>query len=154
MQDNLIRIAKGEQTVSRETGKWATTLVVVLMLVAGLATVALAEEQEEGLIDVVVSPNVLNLESYGGSVSLHTDIAYGLVEEASLTVNDAEVDYFWTFADSRGQLVVKCSLTTIMGMVEVGEATFVLTVQGKDGITYSGTDLIEVISQSGVNRKG
>lgn len=137
--------------MSRQFSRWAAVLVVALVLVVGVAGGALAEE---GTIDVVVSPNVLNLESYGGSVSLHTDIAYGLAEEIGLTVNGTEVPSFSTFADNRGQLVVKCDLETIKGMVQVGEATFVLSVVGGDGVAYSGSDMIEVIRQSGVSRKG
>jgi len=71
-------------------------------------------------------------------------------------VNGVKVLPIFTFADDRGQLVVKCNMATveaIVEMVEPGEATFDLTVLGKDGVIYSGTDKIKVISQAGVNRK-
>ena len=139
--------------MNRASGKWVIGLLLVLAMLVVPASGVLAEDNS---IDVVVSPNVLNLESFGGSVSLHTDIAYRLVEDAALTVNGIEVLPISTFADDRGQLVVKCSMATveaIVEMVEPGEATFDLTVTGTDGLTYSGTDTIKVISQAGVNRK-
>ena len=102
----------------------------------------------DNTIEVVVSPNVLNLRSNGGSLSLHTDIGYGSVGVAELYVDDQPepVDGIWIFADDRGDLVVKCSLYTVKGMVEVGEATFRLEVDTKDGLHYSGTDTIRVIA--------
>jgi hypothetical protein len=139
--------------MNRASGKWVIGLLLVLAMLVVPASGVLAEDNS---IDVVVSPNVLNLESFGGSVSLHTDFAYSRVGSVALTVNGAEVLPIFTFADDRGQLVVKCSMATveaIVEMVEPGEATFDLTVTGTDGLTYSGTDTIKVISQAGVNRK-
>ena len=136
--------------MNRASGKWAIALMVVLSVLVGPAGGAFAQDNS---IEVVVSPNVLNLESFGGSVSLHTDIPYRLVESVALTVNEVEVIPSATFADNRGQLVVKCSMATMKEMLEPGESTFDLTVTGTDGMTYSGTDTIKVISQSGVSRK-
>lgn len=134
-----------------KSGKWAIALMVVLPLVVGLANGALAEENS---IEVVVSPNVLNLESYGGSVSLHTDIGYDVDLDLDFTVEGEPVVSFWTKSDNRGQLVVKCSVEAVEDMAGVSEATFVLTVITPDGTEYEGSDMIRVISQSGVNRKG
>ena len=136
--------------MKRASGKWAMALLVVLAVLVGLASGALAQEDS---IEVVVSPNVLNLQSFGGSVSLHTDMPYRLVQSLVLSVNGVEVIPSATFADDRGQLVVKCSMADMKEMVEPGEAIFDLAVTGTDGITYSGTDTIRVISQAGVNRK-
>ena len=136
--------------MNRASGKWMIGLLLVLFMLVVPASGVLAEDNS---IEAVVSPNVLNLESFGGSVSLHTDNAYRLVEDAALTVNGIEVLQIVTFGDDREQLVVKCSMTIMKEMLKPGEATFDLTVTGTDGLIYSGTDTIKVISQAGVNRK-
>ena len=119
------------------------TLSLVALLVVILTSGVLAQDNT---IEVVVSPNVLNLRSNGGSVSLHTDIRYALVLDAKLYVEDQLVERISTFADDRGDLVVKCNLDTVKGMVAVGEATFVLEVETQNGL-YSGTDTIRVIAR-------
>ena len=134
-----------------KTGRWAIALMVVLPLVLGLANGALAEE-EPLPIDLQVSPNVLNLESYGGSLSMHTDVGYSWTLDVGFTVDGQLVDDFWTKADARGELVVKASLEAVEGMVGVSEATFVLTVITANGDWYEGTDTIRVISVSGPGR--
>jgi hypothetical protein len=122
------------------------TLLLVTLVAVILTSGVFAQDNT---IEVVVSPNVLNLNSNGGSVSLHTDIRYALVSNAELEVEGEPVDRIWTFADSRGDLVVKCNLDTVKGMVDVdvGEATFVLEVTTQDGTSYSGTDTITVIAR-------
>ena len=130
-------------------------VVAVLVLLGSLAGVALAE----GDIVVQVSPNVLNLQSKGGSLSLHTDLDFDSAEGVVLTVDDTVDDTVGddgqvvpdieTFADACGNLVVKADLDTIKEMVaDLDEAKFELTVETPDG-TYVGSDTIDVISRSG-----
>ena len=119
------------------------TLLLVTLVAVILTSGVFAQE---GTIEVVVSPNVLNLNSNGGSVSLHTDIRYALVSNAELEVEGQPVEPISTFADDRGDLVVKCNLDKVKDMVAVGEATFVLEVTTQDGL-YSGTDTIRVIAR-------
>lgn len=132
---------------TRSTG--SAVVLTVVLLVVGLASGVLAEEDS---IAVVVSPNVLNLLSYGGSVSLHTDISYNSVQAVSLTVDDVSVAWSEIFADNRGQLVVKCDIGDIKALVEPEQAKFDLTVVTTDGTERTGWDTITVISQSGVSR--
>ena len=119
------------------------TLSLVALLAVILTSGVLAQDNT---IEVVVSPNVLNLKSNGGSVSLHTDIRYALVSDAELYVEGQLVEPISTFADDRGDLVVKCNLDKVKDMVAVGEATFVLNATTQDGL-YSGTDTIRVIAR-------
>ena len=114
------------------------TLILVLALAIGLTTLASAQDNT---IDLVASPNVLNLESNGGVVTLHADVAYSLVYKLELEVNDQPLTIDSTFWDSRGDLVIQCDLATVKDMVELGEATFDLTVND----LYTGTDTIRVI---------
>ena len=119
------------------------TLLLVTLVAVILTSGVFAQDNT---IEVVVSPNVLNLKSNGGSVSLHTDIRYALVLDAELYVEGQLVEPISTFADDRGDLVVKCNLDKVKDMVAVGEATFVLEVTTQDGL-YSGTDTIRVIAR-------
>ena len=125
------------------------TMLLVTLLAVVLTTGALAEDTIE--VVVVVSPNVLNLNSNGGSVSLHTDIDYAVVVVGGveLYVGGDLVKPIWTFADLRGDLVVKCNIDIVKDMVDVGEATFVLKGTTTNGTSYSGTDTIAVIARGG-----
>lgn len=117
-------------------------LLLAALIVIPISGTVLADE---GTIDMVVSPNVINLESKGGSISVHTDIGYVATAETTLEVNGVEAVGVWTFADNCGNLVVKCSLDTVKGMVVVGEdAAFTLTYNNGNG-TYTGTDSVPII---------
>lgn len=117
---------------------------MLLVAVLGIALTVGAFAQED-TIEVVVSPNVLNLESNGGSLSLHTNIGYAWVTNVLLQVEGYPTEIY-TFADDRGDLVVKCDIEVVKGIVSEGEATFDLTVY-TEGPTYFGTDTIDVISR-------
>ena len=135
---------------SKEKGdimKKALRLCIKALFVSTILTILLsgAVLASDNTIDIVVSPHVLNIESNGGSISIHTDIGYVSPEDAVLEVNGTTIEKIWTFTDSRGNLVVKCSINTVKSIV-VGkeEATFVLTANYNGG-TYTGTDTIDVI---------
>ncbi len=93
----------------------------------------------------MVSPNVLNLSSNGGSFSIHADINFNSVEDVSLSVGEVNVPISSTFADSRGDLVVKCNIETVKSMVFDGDIIFTLSVITLGG-EYTGSDMIRVIS--------
>jgi len=122
-------------------------LCIKALFVSTIFTVLLSSTvlASDNTIDIVVSPHVLNIESNGGSISIHTDIGYVSEDDATLEVNGIPIENIYTFTDSRGNLVVKCSINTVKTIV-VGEeeATFVLTANYDGGI-YSGTDTITVI---------
>ena len=118
------------------------TLVLILALAIGLTTVASAEYTADDKL--IVSPNVLNLESNGGVVTLHADIGYSSAYVLELEVNGDPLPIALSFPDSLGDLVIRCSMATVKGMVDVGEATFDLTIDG----TYFGSDTITVIAQT------
>ena len=121
----------------------AVTLILVLALAVGLTSLVSAEDNT---FELVVSPSVLNLESNGGVVTLHADIGYSSQYDLELEVNSQPLPIAHTFPDSRGDLVIKCSLTTVKSMVEVGEAIFELTIDD----LYTGADTIRVIDQCAV----
>ena len=122
-------------------------LCIKVLLISTILTVSLSSAvlASDNAIDIVVSPYVLNIESNGGSISIHTDIGYVSEDDVVLEVNGTPIENIYTFTDSRGNLVVKCSINTVKSIV-VGEeeATFVLMANYNGGI-YSGTDTIAVI---------
>lgn len=126
----------------------ALGIVITVALLAGaLTTAALAED---GTIEMVVSPNTLNLGSKGGVITIHADVAFDSVsgDGVVVEVNDKEIENLGTFADSRGDLVIKCNLEFVKTVVEVEDAdtaTFVATIPA-NGDVYSGEDTIPVIS--------
>ena len=118
------------------------TMVLVALLVISITGTVFAED---GTIDMEVSPHVLNIESNGGSISIHTDIGYVPAENATLEVNGTEVKDIITFLDDRGNLVVKCDIDEVKGIVIPDEpAVFVLTCD-YDGGVYTGSDSVPVI---------
>lgn len=137
----MYRKKKGD-IVKRVLRLCIKALFVSTILTMLLSSTVLASDNT---IDIVVSPHVLNIESNSGSISIHTDIGYVSEDDAALEVNGTPIENIYTFTDSRGNLVVKCSINTVKSIV-VGEeeATFVLTANYDGGI-YSGTDTIVVI---------
>ena len=114
-----------------------------LLLSFGLATNALADE-----IYIEVAPNVLNLQSEGYIVTVHTDISYGRVDVYSVYLNDVPI-HSWK-ADNRGFFVAKFLMDEIQaleGLVIDGENELQLVGATIDvpAETFSGTDWVWVV---------
>jgi len=131
----------------------AGALILAILLTVGLTGMAFAEE--ENTFELQVSPNTYNLLSNGGSVTLHAAIVYSVSYDLDLTltyeiegvVHSVPVPVLYTFADDRGQLVIKCSLASIFEPGDIEslrvEATFDLTIDS----TYTGADAFTVIAR-------
>jgi hypothetical protein len=119
------------------------TLVLALVLSTGLGVRA----SEDLSIDIVVSPNVLNLESDGIWVTVHAVIPYSVVVKSEVYLNGIPVEV--TKSDSRGELVAKFLLDDVRGLVRPGTNDLTLTGVTASGQTFSGTDTILVIQQTG-----
>ena len=152
---------------------YARILLLVTILALVFSTVAFADEAGDDPInplDIQVAPHTLNLASNGGSFTIHADVPFESVTDVNLTVGEstltvnhpgpvvdegAEPTDCYTFADDLGDLVVKCDLETVKGMVEEGEATFVLVVEDEEA-TLTGEDTIDVIDggQNGNDNSG
>ena len=122
---------------------WIAVTALALALSAALAVRA----SDDLDVEIVVSPNVLNLESEGTWVTVHAEIPYSTVATASVYLNGVSV--LVTKADARGELVAKFGLDDVKGIVHVGTNTFTLTGETRTGQVFSGTDEIVVINQTG-----
>jgi len=98
------------------------------------------------IIEIQVSPNVLNLQNQGQVVTIHTEVAYSLVDAETVTLNGIEIDS-WK-ADNQGNFVAKFEMSAIVGLpLNIGDYNE-LTLEGlkTDGTTFTGTDQIMVIN--------
>lgn len=96
-------------------------------------------------IEIQVAPNVLNLQSNGQVVTVHTDVAYGLVVATTVSLNGVEIDH-WK-ADNQGNFVAKFLIEEIKNLpLNIGELN-TLTLEGTtvDGETFTGSYDVMVI---------
>ena len=112
---------------------------VFSLLLISLMVSMVGYSQTTIAVEIQVSPNVLNLQNNGQVVTIHTDIAYSLVDGETLYLNGVEIQS-WK-ADNGGYFVAKFNMDAIQGLVgttlDVNDYnTFTLI-----GTTYSGDDL-------------
>jgi len=97
-------------------------------------------------IQIDVAPNVLNIQSQGAIVTVHTDIAYSAVDGASVYLNGVAIQ--WWKADARGNFVAKFvmdEIKTLDGLIIDGYNVLVLNGYTTDGDTFKGEQEIKVI---------
>ena len=115
----------------------------VLLLVGLLVSPATSYSFE---IEIDISPNVLNIQSEGTVVTVHTDIAYWVVNVSSVFLN-GELIQSWK-ADNQGNFVAKFSMDTIKaldGLVIGDYNTLTLIGADKDEQPFIGSQEILVI---------
>ena len=95
-------------------------------------------------IDIQVSPNVLNLINQGQWVTVHTDIAFGLVSASSVYLNGVLI-HSWK-SDLRGNFVAKFLMSEVKALdMNMGELN-TLTLVGTSAIgDFWGSQDIKVI---------
>ena len=124
----------------------AFVLVSVLCLALGVFVATAFCERADREVDgigIMVSPRTIALDSLGGSVSVHTNVPYGLVDTGSLELNG--LTPYLTKPDLRGDLVAKFNLDAVKAIVAPPETTLTLTGVFKDGVPFSGTDTVRVV---------
>ena len=97
-------------------------------------------------IQIDVAPNVLNIQSQGAIVTVHTDIAYSVVVGATVFLNEVAIE--WWKADARGNFVAKFvmdEIKTLDGLIIDGYNVLVLNGYTTDGDTFIGEQEIKVI---------
>ena len=97
----------------------------------------------EILIDV--SPNVLNLQSSGTVVTVHTNVAYNTVVASTVFLNNVPI--FFYKSDDRGYFVAKFVMDDVKDLTfDLGELNTLLFVGvTDDGLAFTGTQDIKVI---------
>ena len=97
-------------------------------------------------IQIDVAPNVLNLESEGTVVTVHTDIAYSLVVGSTVFLNGVPIHH-WK-ADARGNFVAKFlsdEIKTLEGLRIDDYNALKLTGYTTDDEAFIGAQEIKVI---------
>lgn len=119
-------------------------VVQLIALTAMLLAVNLTPaDAYEILIDV--SPSVLNLQSKGTVVTVHTNIDYDLVTVTSVFLNKVPVSFYKS--DDRGYFVAKFDMNEIKKLpLAIGEYnTLLLIGKTEEGLTFSGSQNIKVV---------
>ena len=120
----------------------AIAIAIALTLTAVTGSIVYADTE----VEVLVSPQNILLDSVqSGSITVHVDIAYSLVNTGSVTLNGVPAKF--TFADDRGDLVAKFSEEDIKAIVSPPEATLTLAGVTKAGEAFSGSDVVKVRTQ-------
>jgi hypothetical protein len=97
-------------------------------------------------IQINVAPNVLNIQSQGEIVTVHTDIAYSAVVGATVFLNGVAIQ--WWKADARGNFVAKFvmdEIKTLDGLIIGDYNTLMLIGYTTDGDPFIGEQEIKVI---------
>ena len=97
-------------------------------------------------IMIDVSPNVLNLQSSGTVVTVHTNVDYNTVIASSVFLNGVPISFYKS--DDRGYFVAKFVMDEVKNLpLIIGELnTLLLLGATDDGLSFTGTQDIKVIS--------
>lgn len=101
-------------------------------------------------ITIDVAPNVLNLQNNAQVVTVHTDIAYGLVQVSTVYLNDIAISS-WK-ADLRGNFVAKFIMNEVKSLpLLIGDySTLTLVGVTTDGEAFVGRQDIMVVDKGGI----
>ncbi len=118
-------------------------LAAVISLTAVPAGILLANSASDGEgFCITVSPSTIVLKSPDKTVSVHSNIPYGIVDTSSLTLNGVEPT--GTKADDLGCLVVKFDKADVKQVVNPGQATLTLSGLLTDGTAFEASDTVMV----------
>ena len=107
--------------------------------------------QAQTVIDIQVAPNVLNLQSHGQVVTIHTDMAFWTVVGSTVTLNGEEIES-WK-ADNNGFFVAKFNMEAIKDLPLNIDEYNTLEIKGEqtDGTQFTGVSEVFVIDKKGNN---
>ena len=107
--------------------------------------------QAQTVIDTQVAPNVLNLQSHGQVVTIHTDMAFWTVVGSTVTLNGEEIES-WK-ADNNGFFVAKFNMEAIKDLPLNIDEYNTLEIKGEqtDGTQFTGVSEVFVIDKKGNN---
>ena len=119
--------------------------LLVLLMIGMLIPVNIFSQQ---VIEIQVSPNILNLQSNGVVVTIHTDIPFSDVEASSVKLEGVGIQS-WK-ADNQGYFVAKFNMEAVKALVdqedlELGINTVTLMGTTKSDATFSGSKDVLII---------
>ena len=110
------------------------------------------------IIEIEVAPKTLNIENEGQWTTVHTDIAYGAVVGASVSLN--EIPISWSKSDNQGNFVAKFVMDEVKTLVDAefltvgGENLLILEGYMQEGTKFIGSTTITVIDGEPAGPKG
>jgi len=121
-----------------KSSKTGIAIICYVLLALGLLLNPASSYSFETTIRV--APNVLNIQSEGTVVTIHTDINYSAVEASTVSLNGIEISS-WK-ADNRGDFVAKFLMEEVKALegLDIGEYN-TLTIEG---YTYEGEFFVGV----------
>jgi len=121
-----------------KSSKTGIAIICYVLLALGLLLNPASSYSFETTIRV--APNVLNIQSEGTVVTIHTDINYSAVEASTVSLNGIEISS-WK-ADNRGNFVAKFLMEEVKALegLDIGEYN-TLTIEG---YTYEGEFFVGV----------
>jgi len=133
-----------------------------VLLLAGLLVSPAISYSDELEIEIDIAPNVLNIQSSGTVVTVHTDIAYWMVEAFTLTLEGLEISS-WK-ADNQGNFVAKFLMAEVKALkdLEIGDynefelSGWTKDRETEDGVEFFGTQkilIIDVVPQGDANTR-
>ena len=97
-------------------------------------------------VEIQLSPNVLNIQSYGDIVTVHTDLPYSIVAGASVSLNGIPIS--WWKSDDRGYFVAKFAMDVVKteASLIVGNNFVVFSGETTGGVQFTGEQILKVVS--------
>ena len=117
----------------------ALILLVLTLMLGGTSAVVYAEQE----IDIVISPNVINLKTTGTWVTIHADIPFSEVVEGSVSLEGIPVSFIKE--DDNGDLVAKFAIADVKAILSKGYVELTLEGVSTSG-DFLGVDIIRVIT--------
>ncbi len=133
-------------------------VLFALVCIALMATMTPLASHADIPVTIDVAPNVINLGSSSTWVTVHTDIAFTVVNTTSVVLNvgSGTVSNDFCFADERGNLVAKFDMNAVKALFETVESIDVDFTFELSGATdtdpaeiFSGEQDIRVFDNSG-----
>lgn len=126
--------------------KRISSLLIPLLLLLLFSAPVSSNDMDIFEITIDVSPNVLNIQSNGTVVTIHTDIKYYEVDFTSVYLNDILIQS-WK-SDDRGYFVAKFSMDEVKDLpLSFGNYNILTLIgQTRAGDTFSGSQDILVIN--------
>lgn len=133
--------------------KWAVFVGIVTLAGMTCAPLGHAQEEQDLVVAIQVSPSMLVLGSPGKWVTVHADIPFGAVDTSrpiTITLDGKRIKAVSWFADDCGDLVAKFELEIVQEFAKPPSAELLFEGTTWDGAAFTGTATIRV---KGIGKK-